>query len=152
MTHRLHVLLGLLSLAVLPTTAIAQTQPAAPAPPQAAAPEHPPIPTLHCEFSSMQSCSREGQCKPAESAGNNRLPLKVTVDFENNVVASTDDSGFPRADKINSIASSSQQLVMHGIDGPFSWQLLIHDESEIASLTFATSDTTISAFGSCKQR
>jgi hypothetical protein len=49
------------------------------------------------------------------------------------------------------IASSSGQLVMHGIDGPFSWQMLIHDGSEIAALSFASSDATISAFGTCKQ-
>jgi hypothetical protein len=59
--------------------------------------------------------------------------------------------GFPRSDKIDAIASSSGQLVMHGIDGPFSWQMLIHDGSEIAALSFASSDATISAFGTCKQ-
>jgi hypothetical protein len=151
MRHRLQFLLGAIALASLSTIAMAQTQPAVPPAPQGGAAEHPPIPTLHCEFPTAHSCAREGQCKPGDSAGS-KLPLKVTVDFENSVVASTDESGFARADKIDSIASSSGQLVMHGIDGPFSWQLLIHDESEIASLTFATSDATISAFGSCKQR
>jgi hypothetical protein len=136
-------------LAMTGTVALAQN-PQQPAAPQAGA-ESQPIPTMHCEFPTMHSCTKDGACKTGGEASGGRLPLKVTVDFENNVVASADETGFPRSDKIDAIASSSGQLVMHGIDGPYSWQMLIHDGSETAALSFASSDATISAFGTCKQ-
>jgi hypothetical protein len=136
-------------LAMVGTTALAQGQQQ----PAAAQPgaEAQPIPTLHCEFPTMHSCTKDGACKTGSEAAGGSLPLKVTVDFENSVVASADETGFPRSDKIDAIASSGGQLIMHGIDGPFSWQMLIHDGSEIAALSFASSDATISAFGTCKQ-
>jgi hypothetical protein len=49
------------------------------------------------------------------------LPLKVTVDFENTVVASVDDTGYA-PDNFDSAANSADQMVVHGIDGPFTWQ------------------------------
>jgi hypothetical protein len=150
MRHSLNIVVATALLAMAGTAALAQNQ-QQPAPAQSGAAETQPIPTLHCEFPTMHSCTKDGACKTGGEATGSRLPLKVTVDFENSVVASADEAGFPRSDKIDAIASSSGQLVMHGIDGPFSWQMLIHDGSEIAALSFASSDATISAFGTCKQ-
>jgi hypothetical protein len=81
-----------------------------------------PIPTLHCEFKSVNACSPDGGCKEGKDLAGMPLPLKVTVDFENTVVASVDDTGYARTDNFDSAANSADQMVVHGIDGPFTWQ------------------------------
>jgi hypothetical protein len=46
-----------------------------------------PIPTLHCEFKSVNACSPDGGCKEGKDLAGLPLPIKVTVDFENTAVA-----------------------------------------------------------------
>jgi hypothetical protein len=126
--------------------AYAQT-PAAPAQGAAATPA--PIPTLHCEFKAMSACTPDGDCKEGEQVAGIKIPVKVTVDFENGVVSAVDETGFARTDKFDGVAETADQLVMHGIDGPFAWQLVLHKSSNEASMSFATADSQIGGFGTC---
>jgi hypothetical protein len=111
-----------------------------------------PIPTLHCEFKSVNACSPDGGCKEGKDLAGLPLPIKVTVDFENTVVAAVDDAGYARTDNFDSAANSADQLVVHGIDGPFSWQMAIHNASPAASITFASADSVITGFGTCTNK
>jgi hypothetical protein len=112
----------------------------------------PPIPTLHCEIKAVMVCTPDGSCKPGTDAAGMTLPLKVTVDFENSVVAAADDSGFARTDKFDTVADSANQLMIHGIDGAFSWQLVLASQSEAASMTFASADSSLTGFGTCTNK
>ena len=85
----------------------------------AAASSQAPIPTLHCEFKAMSACAPDGDCKEGAEVSGIKVPVKVTVDFENSVVSAVDESGFARTDKFDGVAETADQLVMHGIDGPF---------------------------------
>lgn len=82
------------------------------------------------------------------------LPFKVTVDFENTViaVAAVDETGYARTDNVHAVADSADQLIVHGIDGAFGWQLVIHNESQAASISFGTADATITGFGTCTNK
>lgn len=115
-------------------------------------PEAAPIPALGCEFKSFSACTPDGSCKTGGDVAGLTVPLKVTIDFENNVLSAIDEAGSPRTDKFDSVAASGGQLIVHGIDGAYGWQLLIHDESEGASLTFATADSILSGFGACTKK
>lgn len=108
-----------------------------------------PIPTLHCEFKAMSACTPDGDCKEGNEVAGIKVPVKVTVDFENSVVSAVDDTGFARTDRFDGVAETADQLVMHGIDGPFGWQLLLHKSTEAASMSFATADSLIGGFGTC---
>jgi hypothetical protein len=120
------------------------TEPSAEAPP--------PIPTLHCDFKSMNSCSAGQACVADEKIAGVTLPLKVTVDFENSTVGSVDEDGYARVDKFDTVAKSADQLIVHGIDGAFAWQLTIHDSSDAASLSLSTADTSLVGFGNCRNK
>jgi hypothetical protein len=111
-----------------------------------------PIPTLHCEFKSVNACSPDGACKTGTDLAGLPLPLKVTVDFENTVVSAVDDTGYARTDNFDSAANSADQLVVHGIDGAFAWQMAIHNSSPAASITFASADSVITGFGTCTNK
>lgn len=111
-----------------------------------------PIPTLRCEFKAMSACTPDGDCKEGDEVAGIKVPVKATVDFENSVVAAVDETGYARADKFDGVAESGDQLIIHGIDGPFGWQLLIHKSSEAASMTFATADVLIGGFGTCTNK
>jgi hypothetical protein len=111
-----------------------------------------PIPTLHCEFKAMSTCAPDGDCKEGAEVSGIKVPVKVTVDFENSVVSAVDDSGFARTDKFDGVAETADQLVMHGIDGAFGWQLLLHKSSDAASMSFATADSLIGGFGTCSAK
>ena len=112
----------------------------------------PPIPTLHCDFKSMISCTAGKPCLADGKISGMSLPLKVTVDFENGVAGSVDEDGYARADKFDSVAHSADQLIIHGIDGAFGWQLTVHDGSEAASLSLTAADTSLIGFGSCSNK
>jgi hypothetical protein len=68
------------------------------------------------------------------------------------VVAAVDETGYARTDNIDAVADSGDQLIVHGIDGAFGWQLVIHNESSAASLSFATADAAITGFGTCSNK
>jgi len=108
-----------------------------------------PIPTLHCEIKSVMACSPDGTCKSGTDVAGMTLPMKVTVDFENSVVAAMDDTGYARTDKIDSAADAADQLMLHGIDGAYSWQLVVANQSNAASMSFATADASLTGFGTC---
>ena len=139
--------LALLAGLIIPmSSAFAQTSAEPPA--EAA----PPIPTLHCDFKSMNSCAPGKSCIADDKIAGMSLPLKVTVDFENGVAGSVDEDGYARADKFDSVAHSADQLIIHGIDGAFGWQLTVHDGSDAASLSMTTADTSLIGFGSCSNK
>ena len=117
-----------------------------------AAPDAPPIPTLHCEFKTVNACSTDGACKAGKDLAGMPLPLKVTVDFENTVVSAIDDTGYARTDNIDAVADSGGQLMIHGIDRAFGWQIVLHQTSPAASISFASADTVIAGFGTCSQK
>jgi hypothetical protein len=119
----------------------------------AAAPKAlPPIPTLHCDFNAMAACMPDGTCEEGKELGGIKIPVRVTVDFENSVVGAVDENGYARTDKFDGVAESAEQLIMHGIDGAFGWLLLIDKNSNKASMSFATADTTLSGFGTCTNK
>jgi hypothetical protein len=126
----------------------AHTKPAS----ETAAAQPAPIPTLHCEFKAVNACSTDGACKAGKDLDGMPLPLKVTVDFENTVVSALDGTGFPRTDNIDAVADSGDQLIVHGIDGAFGWQIIIHNGSPAASITFASADSVITGFGTCANK
>jgi hypothetical protein len=111
-----------------------------------------PIPTLHCDFKAMSACTPDGDCKEGNEVAGIKVPVKVTVDFENGVVSAVDETGYARVDKFDGVAETADQLVMHGIDGAFGWQLLLHKSSEAASMSFATADSLIGGFGTCTHK
>jgi hypothetical protein len=108
-----------------------------------------PIPTLHCDFKAMSACTPDGDCKEGNEVAGIKVPVKATVDFENSVVAAVDETGYARADKFDTVAESAEQLIIHGIDGAFGWQLIISKTSEAAAMSFATADVLIGGFGTC---
>jgi hypothetical protein len=118
----------------------------------AASKTQPPIPTLHCDFNAMSACSPDGTCKEGKELGGIKIPVKVTVDFENSVVGAVDEDGYARTDKFDGVAESAEQLIIHGIDGAFGWLLLIDKNSSKASMSFATADTTLAGFGACTNK
>ncbi len=122
-----------------------------PAPEAAPAPRTP-IPTLRCDFNEMSACTPDGDCKEGDQVAGIKIPVRVTVDFENSVVAAVDEGGYARADKFDGVAESAEQLIMHGIDGAYGWQLLIAKNSNAASMSFATADSIISGFGTCSNK
>jgi hypothetical protein len=136
----------LVSICVPVSAALAQTATEAPAD------TPPPIPTLHCDFKSLNSCTAGKPCVADEQIEGMSLPLKVTVDFENSTVGSVDEDGYARVDKFDTAAKSADQMIIHGIDGAFGWQLTIHDNSDAASLSLATADTSLIGFGSCTNK
>ena len=117
-----------------------------------AAAQSAPIPTLHCEFKAVSACSPDGTCKAGKDMAGMPLPLKVTVDFENTVVSAVDATGFPRTDNFDAAAESGDQLIVHGIDGAFGWQMAIHNGGPAASITFTAADAVIAGFGTCTNK
>jgi hypothetical protein len=114
--------------------------------------EAPPIPTLHCEVKTMTACSPDGKCKANAEIEGMKLPMKMTIDFENSMVAAVDHDGYARVDKVDQVVKTADQLVLHGVDGEFGWQVLISDKDEVASLVMSTADVALTGFGKCSNK
>ncbi|MFO1091617.1 MAG: hypothetical protein U1E46_18740 [Hyphomicrobiales bacterium] len=108
-----------------------------------------PIPTLRCTFTDVRACPAGKACLEGKAVQGITLPMKVTADFESNIVASIDENGFARADEIDQTVSSAGQLIVQGVDGAFAWQMVIHDSSDAVSLSMQTADTAITLYGKC---
>jgi hypothetical protein len=100
----------------------------------------------------VSACAPDGTCKAGTDLAGMPLPLKVTVDFENTVVSAVDHNGYPHMDNFDAVADSGDQLIVHGIDGAFGWQMAIHNGSPAASLTFSSADSVITGFGTCTNK
>lgn len=148
----MNTLCRLLAIAVVSLVSLTAASAEVPTPTGGSNAQSVPIPTLHCEIKSVMVCTPDGSCKPGKDAAGMTLPLKITVDFENSVVAAADDSGFARTDKFDSVADAANQLMIHGIDGAHSWQLVLANQSEAASMTFASADSSLTGFGTCTNK
>ena len=85
--------------------------------PGAAASSQARIPTLHCEFKAMSACAPWVPCKEAP-----RFPHRSPS--MNSVAPRRSMSQASRAPtNSHGVADTWHQLAMHGIDGPFGWQL-----------------------------
>ena len=110
-----------------------------------------PIPTLHCEFKAMSACTPDGDCKEGTEVAGIKIPVKVTVDFENSVVSAVDETGFART--TSSTASprpptSSSCTASTVLSAGSS----VHKSTEAASMSFATADFLIGGFGTCSAK
>jgi hypothetical protein len=143
---------SVLAVAALSTIAAVAAQAETPAADASSSAAPAPIPTLHCDFKAMSACTPDGDCKEGDEVAGIKVPVKATVDFENSVVAAVDDTGYARTDKFDSVAESGDQLMIHGIDGVYGWQLILSKTSEAASMSFATADVLIGGFGTCTNK
>jgi hypothetical protein len=143
---------SVLAVAAVTTLAALSAQAETPAADAGGSATQAPIPTLHCDFKAMSACTPDGDCKEGNEVAGIKVPVKATVDFENSVVAAVDDTGYARTDKFDSVAESGDQLIIHGIDGAFGWQLVLSKASEAASMSFVTADVLIGGFGTCTNK
>ena len=109
----------------------------------------PRLPNTYCEVKKVSTCTPEGACKPLGDVLGQKVPGRITIDFENRIISEPHGSGWINSARIGTLARSAGQLIAHGIEGPFSWQILISDKDGSMSYTAATADLVVSAFGSC---
>jgi hypothetical protein len=114
--------------------------------------EAPPIPTLHCVVKKLTACAPDGKCIADDKIEGVKLPMNITVDFENSIVAAVDSDNFARTDRMDDVVKTTDQLVLHGVDGEFGWQMMISDKTEVASLVMSTADSVLSGFGTCTNK
>lgn len=105
-----------------------------------------------CIISKAIVCKSDGKCAPSETIGQLSLPMKVTVDFQNRVLITVGNDGFPVSSAISTFGAGagSRQLVMQGIDQGIGWVMHGSGESKTVSFSMADHDTVLSAFGSCE--
>jgi hypothetical protein len=102
----------------------------------------------NCVLKTVSACTSDGACKPLDTLKGEKLPIKVTVDFETGIVAGVDAEGWVDATRIASLARTPDQLILQGVDNAVPWEMLIsHDR--IMSLSLATNEGVTVGFGEC---
>lgn len=109
----------------------------------------PRLPNAYCEVKKVSTCTPDGVCKALGDVLGQKVPGRITVDFENRVISEPHGTGWTNSARIGTLARSAGQMVAHGIEGPFSWQILINDKDGAMSYTAATADLIVTAFGTC---
>jgi hypothetical protein len=103
-----------------------------------------------CIVTKAVTCKDDATCTPTMEIGEAKLPLKITIDFENRVLMSVDKDGFPVASPISSFVGGNKQIILQGVDEGIGW--IIHgSESDLTmSFSIASHHTVLSGFGTCE--
>ena len=117
--------------------------------PSKAAPDKPPR-SAACTVAKAMTCKEDATCTPATAIGEIKLPMKVTIDFQNRVMMSTDNDGFAVASPIATLVGGNGEVVLQGIDRGVGW--IMHGSRNNLKMSFAMTshDTILTAFGTCE--
>jgi hypothetical protein len=128
------------------TAALAQSSP--PSPPPSRQGEAP-LQQHNCVLKTLSACGADGSCRKLDDLKGEKLPVKMTIDLALGIVAGVDPDGWVNATRIDSLARTPDQLILHGIDDAVAWQLLIYDKNQVMSFALATADSASIGFGDC---
>ena len=131
------------------TMALSQGSSAAAPKASEAMPDKPPR-SAACTVAKAMLCKSDATCTPATTIGEIKLPMKVTIDFQNRVLMSVDNDGFPVASPIAGLVGGNKQVVLQGIDRGVGWTM--HGSASDLKVSFAMTshETVLSAFGTCE--
>ena len=128
------------------TMAIAQG-----APPSASktSPDKPPK-SAACIVAKAVTCKPDATCAPVAAVGEIKLPMKVTIDFQNRVMMSVDNDGYPVASPIGTAVGGNNQVIIQGVDHGVGWTL--HGSAADLKVSFAmvSHEAVLSGFGTCE--
>ncbi len=137
---------------LIPAAAMAQTAPppaaASSTVPGASAPDAE-IVDLACTVAKGGICRPGEDCKQTDRVGEEPLPLKITIDFDNRVVMSPVSQGYVSSSRIALLAHDEEQLMLHGIEHGFAWLMSVHEKTRALSLTVTSARGVFIGFGSC---
>lgn len=135
------------AVSVAATTAALAQAPTPPVLPATGGP--PPVPQHNCLLKTLNTCKADGSCSPLDNLKGDKLPIKMTIDLAAGVVAGVDRNGWVDATRIASLAQTSDELILQGVDSAVAWQLLIYEKNEVMSFSLATGDGATIGFGAC---
>ncbi|TKW80439.1 MAG: hypothetical protein DI543_00055 [Bradyrhizobium icense] len=147
MAFRVRAFLPLLLLCLVQPAA-AQA-PATPAAQQAGNPAPSPAP-LFCTLSSAHSCTG-ATCTKSDTFGELKLPAKLLVHFENQMIASTSNDGFPHISHIASFAKTGNDYVLQGVDHASGWMIHLDEGGAKMSFVLTTNAVALVGTGTCKK-
>jgi hypothetical protein len=115
---------------------------------QIAAPDEAPPAQHNCVLKVLRACKPDGSCEPLDALRGEKLPVKVTVDFEIGIVAGVDPDGWVNATRIVSLTQTPDRLMLQGVDNAVPWEMLIYKDEQM-SLSLATGEAVSVGFGAC---
>ena len=123
--------------------------PATPAAQQAnnAAPSPPP---LFCTLTAANSCTG-ATCTKSDTFGELKLPTKLLVHFDNQVIASASNEGFPHISHIASFAKTGNDYVLQGVDHASGWMIHLDEGGAKMSFVLTTNAVALVGTGTCKK-
>jgi hypothetical protein len=130
-------------LAVSSAGAAAQDAPAPEAQPAMPAP-------AACTLDKAFSCRADGGCSSSDSFGELKLPAKVLVQYEKQIVATADAEGLPRVSSIHAISTVADTITVQGAERGTGWALLASRSKPGMTFTVSSETAVITAFGTCK--
>ncbi|HEY9213225.1 MAG TPA: hypothetical protein VIQ29_10275 [Ancylobacter sp.] len=145
------VLCLLAGLTAASAQAPAVTPPAADAPLPGQEPAPAPLPEpVACIFDKVFLCEAEKGCSAAKELGEIDLPAKFMVNFDDKMIASTNDDGLPYMSPIESASTSGDNITLQGSDGLVGWVMQMSRTEPGATLTTVSHEAVITSFGTCK--
>ncbi|BCH24562.1 hypothetical protein [Mesorhizobium sp. L-8-3] len=116
------------------------------------------LPVLLCDLETSVACKPGGsECESLKDLDGEPLPIKITVDAPSSVATYPGKDGFPSTSTIGTAARLGNQLILQGMDGIASWQMLVHEPPEakadlVMSLSVAVAEAVTVGFGRCRIR
>ena len=91
---------------------------------------------------------RDGLCSYG-MAKNFELPEFMFVDFKNNIIRQTEQSGGEETSPIDQFKKSKDNLVLQGIENGHGWSMVINSKSGAMTVAIAGDEIITSVLGAC---
>lgn len=105
---------------------------------------------LFCTIAAAHSCTG-ATCTKSETFGDLKLPVKLLIQFDSRVIASTSNDGFPHISQIASFAKTGNDYVLQGVDHASGWMIHLDEGGAKMSFALTTNAVALIATGSCKK-
>ena len=102
--------------------------------------------TLLCAVIDVIECGADGECLEvsAEAAG---IPDFLIIDFENNTIRATEESGRIETTAIQNVQHVDGKLILQGAENGRGWSIVISEDSGRMSATVSDEEVGFIVFG-----
>jgi len=101
---------------------------------------------LFCTIAAAHSCTG-ATCTKSETFGDLKLPVKLLIQFDARVIASTSNEGFPHISQIASFAKTGNDYVLQGVDHASGWMIHLDEGGSKMSFALTTNAVALIATG-----
>jgi hypothetical protein len=103
---------------------------------------------LVCAAVDVVGCTNGPVCAQGQAKAFD-LPAFMFIDFQNQVIRATDESGYKEVSPIRNLEKTDARLILQGVENHRGWSATIDRSSGAVTVTSSGPDVSFMVFGNC---